>query len=218
MKERWILQVLLEQIEADPAQQLPVGVGVGVLSFWSVHHGVVAVRGNDRIGTKEALGVGAGRYRVDPPLELAAEHRNAAVAGTEMLEVVDGDRPLPDLGLVVTRLALTFFVDVAARQLGRQHQVAIEPPGRYTLGVLGHMTELEEHGGRVVDRDDPPGHHRPAETVGDFAGLPDRRDLLDVRQHDLDHAHPGTVPAVAERAHLAFPTGIAKASSASISP
>ena len=47
--------------------------------------------------------------------DLLPKHGDAAIRGAQMLQAMDGNRPLPDLGLIVAGLPLARLVGVARR-------------------------------------------------------------------------------------------------------
>ena len=98
-----------------------------------------------------------------------------------MLQSVDGDGPLRDLGLVVAGMPLAFLVGFRG-ELAGEHDAAIGPPRRGHAFSLADMPEFDEHGVRVVLRHDPAAHHRAAEGMLVAAIFPNRRHLLQVGQ------------------------------------
>src|SRR5208282_712367 len=125
--------------------------------------------------------------------DLVAERGDAAIGGAEVLQAVDRDRPLRDLGFEVTGVPLTFLVGFRG-ELAGEHDAAIGPPRRgHTVG-LADMPELDEHRIGVVLGHDPAAHHRAAEWMLLAAVFPNRRHLLQVGHDILDHPRPDVVP------------------------
>ena len=60
----------------------------------------------------------AGLRGPDAASRLAPEHHDAAIGGADVLQSVDGDRPLRDLRLVVAGLSLTGLVGFPASWAG----------------------------------------------------------------------------------------------------
>src|SRR5262245_26767730 len=91
---------------------------------------VIAVGRHDgaRLST-EALRRFTGLHGANAPTDLLSEHDDPAIGGPQMLEGMDGDRPLADLRFVVSRTALTGLVRVGGRQLTGEHDAAVGPPG-----------------------------------------------------------------------------------------
>src|SRR5262245_50678371 len=116
---------------------------------------------------------------VNPPPEPVPERNNASIRGPQMLQTVDGNGPLTNLGLIVTRLPLARLVGVSGKLAGGH--VSIRPPHRRGAWGLTHMPELNEHGMGVVRRHDPTAHHRTAEGMLLVTIFPDRAHLLQVR-------------------------------------
>src|SRR5262249_50863488 len=146
------------------------------------HDRVVAVRRRDRSGDpRRAIGRFPGLHGADALPELVPEHDDPSIRGPEVLEAVDGDRALTDLGLVVAGLPLTRLVSIGG-ELAGEHDIAICPPVRCDARDIAHVPELDEQSVGVVDGYDPTAHHWPAEGMLALAILPDRRDLLEVRQ------------------------------------
>ena len=115
-----------------------------------------------------------------------------------MLQAVDGDRPLTDLGLVVAGLPLARLVGISG-ELAGEHDAAIRPPLGCDAGLLAHMPEFHEHGIGVVDGYYPTAHHGAAEGMLVVAILPDRGHLLEVRQDVFNHSRPDVVSHSAGR-------------------
>src|SRR5436189_4742647 len=70
---------------------------------------VVTVGWNNFAGAMaQPDGVATGADGPDASSDLVAEHAHPTVRGTEVLQAVDGDGPLRDLGLVVAGVSLTF--------------------------------------------------------------------------------------------------------------
>src|SRR5580693_8201314 len=90
----------------------------------------------------------------DAASRLAPEHPDAAIGGADVLQSVDGDRPLRDLCLIVAGLPLTGLVGFGG-QLARDHDRAIAPPRRRYAFGFAHVTKFDEHRISVVDRHDP---------------------------------------------------------------
>src|SRR5215475_15925425 len=77
------------------------------------HDGVIAVCRDKLVGfPAQALGSLPCLYRTNTTPELLPEHDDAAICGSQVLQTVDGNRPLTDLGLVVAGLPLARFVGI----------------------------------------------------------------------------------------------------------
>ena len=84
-----------------------------------MHDGVIAVCRNDLAGfPAQAIRSLTGLDGANAPPELLPEHDDAAIGGPQVLQAVDGDRPLTDLRLVVAGLPLTGLVG-SRRRAGR---------------------------------------------------------------------------------------------------
>ena len=121
-----------------------------------------------------------------------------AIGGPKVLQAMDGNGPLTDLGLVVTGLPLARLVGVSG-ELAGEHDVTISPPRWCGTWGLAHVSEFEEHGIGVVHRHNPAVHHGTTEGMLLVAIFPDRGHLLQVRQDVFDHARPDIVPHAAGR-------------------
>src|SRR5580658_5299394 len=95
-----------------------------------MHHGIVAIGRTDRAGlTAEAKGIPTGLHSPRTAPQLIAEHADPAVGLRQMLEPVNGDRPLRNLRFEVARPPLSFLRGISSK-LTRQHNLAISPPRR----------------------------------------------------------------------------------------
>src|SRR5262249_33669980 len=136
--------------------------------------------------------------RTNTPPQLLPEHDDAAICGPQMLQAVDSNGSLTDLGLVVARLPLPHLVGISG-ELAGEHDVTISPPRRRGAWGLAHMPELNEHSIGVVHGHNPAAHHGAAKGVLLMAIFPDRGYLLQIRQDVFHHARPDIVPHSAGR-------------------
>src|SRR3984893_255750 len=142
-----------------------------------MHDCIVTVGRDDFAGAMaQPDGVAAGADGPDAASDLIAEHADAALRRAEVLQAVDRDRPLRDLGLVVAGVPLTFLVGIRG-ELAGEHDVAVGPPFRGPTFGLADMPELDEHCVRVVLGHDPAAHHRATEGMLLAAIFPNRRHL-----------------------------------------
>src|SRR5580765_352867 len=158
---------------------------------WYPHDCVIAIGRNDgpRVST-EALRVLSCLNGANAPPDLLSEHRDPAIRGSQVLQPMDGDRPLSDLRLIVSRAALTRLIGSAFRELAGEHDVAVGPPGRRDAVGLAHAAEFDEHRAGVVLGHNPGAHQGAAKGMLPVAVFPDRRHLLQVGQHRFDHPGP----------------------------
>src|SRR5213593_1771798 len=76
-----------------------------------MHDRVIAVCWNNLAGfPAQAVGSLPCLHRANTPPELLPEHDDAAIRGPQMLQAVDGNGPLTDLGLIVAGLLLARLV------------------------------------------------------------------------------------------------------------
>src|SRR5712691_2959839 len=76
-----------------------------------LHDRIIAVCRNNLAGfPAQAVGSLPGLHRANPPPELLPEHDDAAIRGPQMLQAVDGNGPLTDLGLIVAWLPLACLI------------------------------------------------------------------------------------------------------------
>ena len=77
------------------------------------HDRVITVGRDDHPGVAtQTCGVAPAWTARMPRPDLLPEHGDAAIRGAQVLQGMDGDRPLPDLGFVVAGLPLTRLVGV----------------------------------------------------------------------------------------------------------
>ena len=99
------------QFPPSRAQELPV-----ILSrrcWWDAHDRVIAVRTDDRPGLPaRAVGYSPVLGRADAAPKLLPEHGDPAVRGSKVLQAVNCNWPLADLGLVVAGSPLTGFLAI----------------------------------------------------------------------------------------------------------
>jgi hypothetical protein len=79
--------------------------------------------------------------RSDSMAKQLPEHGEPTVRGSQVLQAMDGDRPLTDLSLVVAGLPLTRFVRIGGELAGR-HNIVGPPSARDARG-LAHMPQLQ---------------------------------------------------------------------------
>ena len=99
------------------------------------HDRVIAIRADDRVGfpaqpvrSSSVLG------RSDTLAKQLPEHGDSTVRGSQVLQAMDGDRPLTDLSFVVAGLPLTRFVRIGGELAGR-HNVVGPPSWRDARGL-----------------------------------------------------------------------------------
>src|SRR5262249_23069697 len=138
----------------------------------------------------ETLRIVPGLHGTNTPADLLPKHDDPTIRGTQVLQTMDGDGPLPDLGLVIPGATLTGLVRVRFWQLAGEHDVTVGPPGGCDSWRLAHMAEFDEHRVGVVLRHNPTAHHGTVKGVLLMAIFPHRRYLLQVGQHGFDHAGP----------------------------
>src|SRR5437667_422692 len=92
---------------------MPAGRTISAIPAPSRFADVVAGFECDRRGIRveaDADRIAAGGERIQLILQHAADHHDSAVALGEMFLRMGGDRALPDLGLVVARMALVLLL------------------------------------------------------------------------------------------------------------
>src|SRR5215813_13960811 len=78
------------------------------------HDGVIAVCRDQLVGfPAQALGSLPCLYRTNTAPELLPEHDDAAIRDPQVLQAVDGNRSLSDLGLIVAGLPLASLVGIS---------------------------------------------------------------------------------------------------------
>src|SRR5215475_486990 len=83
------------------------------------HDRVIAVCRDKLTGfPAQAIGSLPCLHRANTPPELLPEHDDAAIRGPQVLQAVDGNGSLTDLGLVVTGLPLARFVGISSELAG----------------------------------------------------------------------------------------------------
>ena len=115
-----------------------------------------------------------------------------------MLQAVDGNGPLTDLGLIVAWLPLARLVGISG-ELAWEHDVTIGPPRWRGVWSLAHVPEFDEHSAGVVHGHNPAAHHGAAEGMLLVAIFPDWGHLLQVRHDVFHHARPDIVSHAARR-------------------
>src|SRR5216683_8048100 len=84
------------------------------------HDRVIAVCRNNLAGfPAQAVGSLPCLDRAHTPPELLPEHDDAAICGPQVLQAVDGNGPLTDLGLVVAGLPLARLVSISSELTGK---------------------------------------------------------------------------------------------------
>src|SRR5712691_12850156 len=83
------------------------------------HDRVIAVCRNNLAGfPAQAVGSLPCLDGANTPPELLPEHNDAAIRGPQVLQAVDGNRPLTDLCLVVAGLALACLIGISGELAG----------------------------------------------------------------------------------------------------
>src|SRR5947199_10724850 len=101
-----MLEIGFRQAPSRRAHELPILFRSG--AGRDTDDGVVAVGRNDGAGfLTQALGRFARLHGSNAPADLLSEHDDPPISGTQVLEGVDGHRPLADLRFVVPGAALT---------------------------------------------------------------------------------------------------------------
>src|SRR6516165_12324818 len=94
------------------------------------HDGVIAVGRNNLPGfPAQAVRRLPGLDRTHPPPELLPEHNDTAIRDSQVLQAMNRNGPLRDLGLIVAGLALARLVGLS-RELAGEHDGTIRPPRR----------------------------------------------------------------------------------------
>src|SRR5262244_3354556 len=132
------------------------------MSWWS--SSAVGAGGTRPIVSLQYVGILPCLDSANTPPELLPEHNDAAICGPQVLQAVDGNGPLTDLGLVVAGLALARLIGICG-ELAGEHDVTIGPPRRGDIGGLAHVPEFKEHGAGIVHGHNPPAHHGAAEGM-----------------------------------------------------
>src|SRR4051812_15896538 len=79
------------------------------------HDSVIAVRRDNLAGfPAQAVGSLPCLDRANTPPELLPKHDDTAICGPQVLQAVDGNRPLTDLGLIVAGLPLARLVGISS--------------------------------------------------------------------------------------------------------
>src|SRR5262249_18685196 len=138
----------------------------------------------------DTLRIVAGLHGTNTPADLLPKHDDPAIRGTQVLQTMDGDRPLPNLRLVISRATLTGLIGARFWELAGEHDVTVGPPGWRHSWRLADVAEFNEHRVGVVLRHNPTAHHGTAKGMLLMAIFPHRRHLLQVGQHRFDHPGP----------------------------
>src|SRR5262245_55226252 len=135
-------EIGFRQFPASRAHELLV-----LLRRWcrrDAYDGVIAVCRDKFVGfPAQAVGSLPCLDCMNPPPEPLPEQNNAAICSPQMLQAVDGNGPLTDLGLIVAGLPLARLVGVSGKLTGGH--VSISPPHRRGAWGLAHVPELDEH-------------------------------------------------------------------------
>src|SRR2546428_11733604 len=160
-------------------RQLPPCRGHDLLVFlrcWcrrDMHDGVIAVCRNNLAGfPAQAVGSLPCLDSANTSPELLPEHDDAAIRGPQMLQAVDGNGPLTDLGLIVAGLPLARLVGISG-ELAGEHDVTIGPPRWRGAWSLADVPKFDEHGTGVVHGHNPAAHPGTAEGILLVAIFPD---------------------------------------------
>src|SRR5262245_26012118 len=105
------------------------------------HDRVIAVCWNNLAGfPAQAIGRLPCLHSANTPPELLPKHDDTAICGPQVLQAMDGNGPLTDLGLVVAGLPLARLVGVSGELTG-EHDVTISPPRWRGTWGLAHVPE-----------------------------------------------------------------------------
>jgi len=142
------------------------------------HDRVIAICSDDRsLSPAQAVWSSSALDPADAMAKPLPEHDDPAVRRAKVLQAVDGDRSLTDLGLVIAGLPLTRLIGIGGK-LARGHDVAIRPPFRRDARRFAYMPEFDQQGIDIIHGHNPAAQHRTAEGMLLAAIFPDRSNLL----------------------------------------
>src|SRR5262249_13929512 len=105
----------------------------------NTHDRIIAVCRNNLAGLPtQAVGSLPCLDCTNTPPELLPEHDDTAICGPQVLQAVDSNGSLTDLGLVVAGLPLARPVGISG-ELAGEHDVTVSPPRRRGVWGLAHV-------------------------------------------------------------------------------
>src|SRR5262245_50348148 len=108
------------------------------------HHRVITIGWNDGPSISvDTLRIVPCLHGTNTPANLLPKHNDSAIRGTQVLQTMDGDRPLPNLRLIISRATLTGLIGVRFWKLAGEHDVTVGPPGWRGSWCLTDVAEFD---------------------------------------------------------------------------